>query len=287
MTDANPAASGTASPADGGARPSAAASTKGNGARSRATASKPAQSPRKRGAATTAPKKVHATSSASTTTVDAEDSLTPKFEAELAKDAEATRKDLNSLDQNTFEIVHRVGGRLTKHKKRLGHGRWLRFLSECRLGEQSARNYMNVFKSFPNPKLVLDLPIDMSARYLLAAPSVSQEARDEAIKRAQAGETVTKALAKQIVAEHGKKRDREPKNRLPPSVAQLLAAAEDVGKQLRAFCTEEFKQGYIDDDKLAQVARIKLVDLVIEKVYGGNAALLLEQIASQQLSEAA
>ena len=151
MTDADSAASGTASPADGGARPSATASTKGNGARSRATASKPAQSPRKRGAATTAPKKIHATSSASTTIVDAEDSLTPKVEAELAKDAEATRKDLNSLDQNTFEIVHRVGGRLTKHKKRLGHGRWLRFLSECRLGEQSARNYMNVFKSFPNP----------------------------------------------------------------------------------------------------------------------------------------
>ena len=278
---------GPARLADGGARPGATASTKGNGARPSATASKPAQSPRKRGAATTAPKKVHATSSASTTIVDAEDSLTPKVEAELAKDAEATRKDLRKIDQNAFEIVHRVGGRLAKHKDHLGHGRWLRFLDECRLGEQSARNYMNVFTSFPNPKLVLDLPIDLSARYRLAAPSVSQEARDEAIKRAQAGETVTKAVAKQIVAEHRKKSDREPKKNRFPIVTELLAAAEDVGKQLRAFCKEEIKQGYIDDDELAHKARVMLVDLVIAKVYGGNATLLLEQIASQQFSEAA
>ena len=152
------------------------------------------------------------------------------------------------------------------------------------MGEQSARNYMNVFKSFPNPKLVLDLPIDLSARYLLAAPSVSQEARDEAIKRAQAGETVTKALAKQIVAEHGKK-PRE--DRTPAAVARLLEAVNGVVKELRAFCKEEIKQGLTDGDELAHDARVEFVDLVIEKVYGGNATLLLEQIAPRQHAEAA
>ena len=131
------------------------------------------------------------------------------------------------------------------------------------------------------------LPIHQSAIEELAARDVPGQARAEAIKRAQAGETVTKALAKQIVAEHGKQRRRGSRNRLPPIVAQLLEAAEDVGKELRAFCKEEIKQGFIDDNELAHDARVKLVDLVIAKVYGGNAALLLGQIASRQHSEAA
>jgi len=44
------------------------------------------------------------------------------------------------------------------------------------------------------------LPIQPTAAYLLAAPSVPDEARQTAIARAQAGERITLTVAREIVA---------------------------------------------------------------------------------------
>lgn len=46
-----------------------------------------------------------------------------------------------------------------------------------------------------------DLSIDASALYFLAAPSIPNTVRAEAIERAEAGETITLAEAERIVAE--------------------------------------------------------------------------------------
>jgi uncharacterized protein YecE (DUF72 family) len=50
------------------------------------------------------------------------------------------------------------------------------------------------------------LPIQPSAVYLLAAPTVSDEARQVAVEKAEAGEEITFATAREIVAEAKKKR---------------------------------------------------------------------------------
>jgi len=51
-----------------------------------------------------------------------------------------------------------------------------------------------------------------SAAYLLAAPSVPDEAREKAVEKAEAGEEITFATAKEIVAEvRKKKRPSRPK----------------------------------------------------------------------------
>jgi hypothetical protein len=124
---------------------------------------------------------------------------------------------------------------------------------------------------------------------------VSQEARDEAIKRAQAGETVTKALAKAIVAEHKRRHPgRGSRNRMPPIVVQLLEAVDGVGKELRKWCKRKSNLAFhTSDNELAHDALVEHADLTIAKVYSDDdkLALLLERVeaarASRRQSEAA
>src|SRR5262249_44018769 len=63
-----------------------------------------------------------------------------------------------------------------------------------------------------------DLSLPLSGLYLLAAPSTPQEARDEIIERAQAGETIPVAEAKRII-EHSKDQ-QQPRKRTKPQAAQ-------------------------------------------------------------------
>ena len=48
---------------------------------------------------------------------------------------------------------------------------------------------------------VSNLPIDASALYLLAGPSVPEQARQVAIEKAEAGDRITKAEAQKLIAE--------------------------------------------------------------------------------------
>jgi len=64
---------------------------------------------------------------------------------------------------------------------------------------------MSVAERFKSAKIA-DLSIQPSAAYFLAAPSVPDEARQVAVKKAQAGEEITVATAREIVAEAKKKR---------------------------------------------------------------------------------
>jgi len=77
---------------------------------------------------------------------------------------------------------------------------------------------------------ISDLPIQPTAAYLLSAPSVPDEARQRAVAKAEAGEEITPAVAKEIVAEARKK--RRPGLRDPEPVDQLGAR---LFKTLRRF----------------------------------------------------
>jgi hypothetical protein len=58
---------------------------------------------------------------------------------------------------------------------------------------------MSVAERFKSAKIA-DLPIQPSAAYFLAAPSVPDEARQVAVEKAEAGEETTFATAREIVA---------------------------------------------------------------------------------------
>jgi hypothetical protein len=130
--------------------------------------------------------------------------------AALAEHAAAIRR----LGKQTVESVIEIGRHLTEAKaeiKKLGEswGDWLE--AEFKWSDQQARRFMHVFerKSGLNKLLNSDFPI--SALYLLAAPSTPPEARDEVIKRAEAGEQVTVAEVKTAVAKRKPKPESKPK----------------------------------------------------------------------------
>jgi N6-adenosine-specific RNA methylase IME4 len=67
------------------------------------------------------------------------------------------------------------------------------------LGERTAYRMIDVAKKFDNLANISAAP---SALYLLAAPSTPEEAVNEALERAENGETITHSAAKAIVNEH-------------------------------------------------------------------------------------
>ena len=81
-----------------------------------------------------------------------------------------------------------IGQKLIEVKARLPYGTWTDWLT-CEFGwtDQTARNFMHVAQAFAgqNQKIFDFAP---SALYILAAPSVPDEARREALDRAEAGE---------------------------------------------------------------------------------------------------
>src|SRR5262249_1572372 len=96
-----------------------------------------------------------------------------------------------------------------------GHfGPWLR--AEFGWSERTAQNFMSVAERFKSAKIA-DLPIQPSAAYFLAAPSVPDEARQVAVEKAEAGEEITGATARESVAEAKKKRRRKRKKNWPAS----------------------------------------------------------------------
>lgn len=104
-------------------------------------------------------------------------------------------------------------------KEALPHGQFLPWLrAEFGWSERSAQNFMGVAEKFKSAKIA-DLPIQPSAAYLLAAPSVPDEAREKAVEKAEAGEEITFATAKELVAEARKK--KRPRRQKPMPADKL------------------------------------------------------------------
>ncbi len=102
------------------------------------------------------------------------------------------------LMKRTAQGIIEIGQKLIEVKKRLGHGRFLNWLSaEFNWSIQTAKRFMNVASAFENQQIV-DFEVAPSALYLLAAPSTPESVREEALARAQAGETITYTVAKEL-----------------------------------------------------------------------------------------
>ena len=86
---------------------------------------------------------------------------------------------------------------------------------------------MSVAEKFKSEKIA-DLNFQPSAAYLLAAPSVPDEAREKAVEKAEAGEEITFAAAKEIVAEARKKKRPRRQKTIPADklAGRLLSALE-------------------------------------------------------------
>jgi hypothetical protein len=122
--------------------------------------------------------------------------------------AEAIRQEV----RNTLESAIKIGQELLHVKEALPHGQFLPWLqAEFGWAERTARNFMAVAEQFGKSAIIADLPIQPTAAYLLAAPAVPDQAREVAIEKAKAGEQITVAAAKEIVAQAKKKGKRRAK----------------------------------------------------------------------------
>jgi hypothetical protein len=147
------------------------------------------------------------------------------LEQQVAKQVRDTADRIRDKVKKTLEDIIEVGNDLVAVKEALPHGQfgpWLR--AEFGWGERMAQNFMSVAERFgPKTEIIADLTIQPTAAYLLAAPTVPDEAREKAVERAEAGEQITTAIAKEILAEtRKKKRPRRQKAILSSKLAGRL-----------------------------------------------------------------
>jgi hypothetical protein len=123
---------------------------------------------------------------------------------------------------------------------------WLK--AEFGWSERSAQKFMSVAEQFKSAKIA-DLPIQPSAAYFLAAPSIPVEAQERAVEKAEAGEEITFATAKEIVAEARKKKRPRRQKTIPTDqlAGRLVTVLEryrdrwdpkelaELARQLREF----------------------------------------------------
>jgi len=123
------------------------------------------------------------------------------LETKVAETARSSANRIREKVKQTLDDIIGVGNELLAINEGLKHGQFGAWLKpEFGWGERMAQNFMSVAERFgSNPQLIADLTIQPTAAYLLAAPSVPEEAREIAIERAEPGEQT--ALEMLIVVE--------------------------------------------------------------------------------------
>ncbi len=123
-----------------------------------------------------------------------------------ARTVRVSAERIRQLVKRSLDDVVEIGAELISVKQTLPHGQFRPWLhSEFGWKERSARNFMNVAQRFKSASLA-DLELDLTAAYLLAAPSTPDRARTLALERAENGEHITYASAQDIITEAGSRR---------------------------------------------------------------------------------
>jgi gas vesicle protein len=166
------------------------------------------------------------------------------LETKLADKLRNAADRIRERVKKTVEDIIEVGNDLLSVKEALPHGQFLPWIkAEFGWSERTAQNFMSVAEQFKTAKIA-DLPIQPSAAYLLAAPSVPDEARQKAVEKAEAGEEITFAAAKEIVAEARKKKRPRRQKTIP---------ADKLALRLGAVL-ERYRDRW-DQKELAELAR--------------------------------
>src|SRR5262245_19010372 len=140
-----------------------------------------------------------------------------KPDEKLREHADAIR----NLGKKSIECICEIGRHLSLAKKIAGHGRWLPWLQrEFNWTERTATNFIRIydlwaarkFENFSN----LNLPV--SSLYLIAQPSTPPEVRDEVLRDAEAGKSVSVAEVKDRIAKGTPSREQRAADRRSPEV---------------------------------------------------------------------
>ncbi len=124
------------------------------------------------------------------------------LDADTARQVRVRDQRIRQRVRQTLEVLIAIGNDLIAVKQVLPHGCFLSWLrTEVGWAERTARNFMIVAQRFgAKSAIIADLTIDPTAAYLLARPSVPEEAVTAAVRRAEKGERVTVAVAREILS---------------------------------------------------------------------------------------
>lgn len=112
-------------------------------------------------------------------------------------------EEIKTLMRRTAQDIIDIGTKLIEVKARLGHGNFGAWLDrEFGWSDRTARKFMSIADAFGNRKSSSDLRMSFETMAYLAAPSTPDEARNEAIARAEQGETITHKAAQGIVQDY-------------------------------------------------------------------------------------
>lgn len=112
--------------------------------------------------------------------------------------------EIKSLMRRTSQDIIHIGQKLRAVKQQLEHGRFRKWLkAEFDWSVSASTKFIQVSEQFKCVNFT-HLNIANSALYLLAAPSTPEAARQEALRRASLGETITYSKAKVITQQYKK-----------------------------------------------------------------------------------
>lgn len=157
----------------------------------------------------------------------------------VAKQVRSAADRIKKRLKRTVSDIIQTGLDLVAVKEQLSHGEWGVWLeAEFEWKHTTAWKFMQVAEKFSQCENLNSLPVRPSALYLLAQPSVPDEARDEALDKAESGEPITVAAAKEIIASHREPVDTGPleiteaAKRLRNAVFRIIERYPDHGKPL-------------------------------------------------------
>lgn len=160
-----------------------------------------------------------------------------QLDSDAAEFVQVWTRRIKSLAKRVASDVVDIGFGLSEVKEELGRGHWLPWLdAEFGWTDRQAERFIRVYAAFESDNLSNLAPIDVSALYLLAAPSTPEPAREAVKETAAEGQPVKHSQAKAAVgaAKQAKAEGKPPEEqkaaakeaaRLPtPSQARKLAA---------------------------------------------------------------
>jgi hypothetical protein len=140
---------------------------------------------------------------------------------------------VTKLGRQTVKNIVEIGRRLSECRALLKedqHWRvWLQ--NQLKLSPQTAGRFIQVYELSGNVPNVERFDLPVSALYLLAAPSTPDEARDEIINSANAGEAITVKTVKNTITKartntKGRQQPAKKRPRRPAEPKKPIAAAE-------------------------------------------------------------
>lgn len=156
--------------------------------------------------------------------------------------------EIKTLMRRSAQDIIDIGEKLIEVKSHLKHGDFTAWIKiEFGWSDRTAQRFMRVAEVFKTDKLSV-LNFAPSALYLLASSTTPDEAREEALSRAQTGEEITRATAEELVLSHKRPAFRDetedPKIVYNPNalVSLDLDLDMDEDKLVETINSEEFRE---------------------------------------------